>query len=110
MSNSIKRRSFGRGKEPVLEVGFKNYVLCDRIVAIQDVSSLPVRRMRDRALQSNLLVDASAGRKEKSVVIMDSGHVVISSIASQTLAERLINVTIYSALAEQEIEEGEFVS
>lgn len=100
-----------RGQAQVLDVGFKNYVLCDRIVAIQGgVGSLPVKKMRDRALQLNLLVDASAGRKEKSIIIMDSGHLIISSLGSYTLQERLRNATFLSALGHQELEEGEFVS
>lgn len=107
MSNNIKPY---RNQVSILDVGFKNYVLCDRIVAIQEVGSLPVKRMRDRAMQMNLLVDASAGRKEKSVIVMDSGHVVISHLGSITLGERLKQGTFQSVLGLQELEEGEFVS
>ncbi len=109
MSNSMKRFPFDlRGA--TLDVGFKNYVLCERIIAIQEVNSLPVRRMRDRAVQMNMLVDASAGRRERSIVVMDSGHLVVTSIGSTKLQERLINATLQSAVARQELEEGEFVS
>lgn len=109
MSNRRTRFPFDlRGAQ--LDVGFKNSVLCDRIIAIQDVSSLPVRRMRDRALQMNMLVDSSAGRRERSIVVMDSGHLIVTSIGPLKLQERLKNATLQSALAHQELEDGEFVS
>lgn len=99
-----------RTQHAVLDVGFKNCVLCERIVAIQDVGSNPVKRMRDRALEDNRLVDASAGRKEKSIIVMDSGHLIVSSLGPYTLQERLKAATFEALLADQELEEGEFVS
>ena len=107
MSNN--KRIFGEGVQ-LLDVGFKNYILCDRIIAIQEVTSLPVRRMRDRAVQDNMLVDASAGRRERSIIVMDSGHIVVSSLGSGTLQERLKNVFLQDELARHELVEGEFVS
>ena len=107
MSNNKKKLM--RSSEQ-LDVGFKNFVACDRIVAIQEISSLPVRRMRDRAEQMNMLIDASAGRREKSLIVLDSGQVVVSSLVSTTLVERLRSVTLQSTLSRQELEDGEFVS
>ena len=108
MSNNYRRFRFGQGN--TLDVGFKNYVPCDRVVAIQEIGSLPVRRMRNRAEKENRLIDASAGRREKSLVVLDSGHVVVTSVLSTTLQERYKFAPLQAAISKQELEEGEFVS
>ncbi|MBI3295722.1 MAG: DUF370 domain-containing protein [Deltaproteobacteria bacterium] len=108
MSNKFKAFRLNQGN--TLDVGFKNYLPCDRIVAIQEINSSPVRRMRNRAEQENRLIDASAGRREKSLIVLDSGHVVVTSVLSTTLQERFKVAPLQSALSRQELEEGEFVS
>jgi regulator of extracellular matrix RemA (YlzA/DUF370 family) len=60
----------------------------DRIVAIINPSSAPLRRLRDEARAAGLLVDATQGRKTRSVLIMDSRHVIISAIQPETLSAR----------------------
>src|SRR5689334_17892155 len=72
-----------------INVGHGNFVLMNRIVAILESGSLPMKRLREKALENNMLVDATAGRKTRSLVITDSGHVVLSALAPQTLQERL---------------------
>src|SRR5438874_6981266 len=107
MSNNIK--GFMRNP-PILNVGHGNFVLIARVVAILESGSLPVKRLREKASKDNLLVDATAGRKTRSIVITDSQHIILSALAPQTLQERLSHEEISVNPAWLELKEGEFVS
>jgi extracellular matrix regulatory protein A len=93
----------------LVNVGHGNFVLVDRIVAILGATSLPMKRLRERATQDNMLVDATAGRKTKSVVITDSKHVFLSALAPQTLQERLGQGKSQSS-SQLEWQDGQFAS
>ena len=93
-----------------LNVGHGNYLLVERIVMILESGSLPMKRLREKACDENRLVDATAGRKTRSIVITDSKHVVLSALAPQTLQERLHEGRLWMTPAQLEMEEGEFVS
>jgi len=97
--------------QPVLKVGYGNCVVACRIVAILESGSLPVRRLREKAGSNNRLVDATSGRKMRSLIITDSNHVVLSSLSPETLNERLRELgSMRFNPAQMEWEEGEFVS
>lgn len=72
-----------------VNIGHGNIITRSRILAILEAGSLPVRRLRERSLESNRLIDATAGRKTRSLIVLDSEHVVLSALATQTLQERL---------------------
>lgn len=72
----------------LLNVGFENAVVSERIISIVAVNSTPVKRMIDAARKNNMLIDATHGKKIKSVVIMDSNHYVLSALQAETLAGR----------------------
>lgn len=76
----------------VLNVGFYNYVLTDKIIAMVSTESAPMRRMVQGLRQSGKVIDATQGRKTKSVVFTMSGDVVLSAISQETLARRLSEV------------------
>lgn len=94
----------------VINVGHGNYVVASQVVAILESGSLPVRRQRDNALKANLLVDATAGRKTRSVIVTCSNHVVLSTLAPETIQDRLQTTIGAASAARLEVEEGEFVS
>ncbi len=73
----------------VFSVGFGNYVARARVIAIIPVESSPIKRAVQEAKQEFTLIDATAGRKTKSVVFMDDGRLVISGLAPETLAKRI---------------------
>jgi regulator of extracellular matrix RemA (YlzA/DUF370 family) len=82
----------------ILNVGFGNVVLGTRIVAIlsarsskdsKAVFSEPMKRLRDDAKAAGRLVDATCGRRTQTLIVTDSGHVVLSAVQSGTLAQRL---------------------
>ncbi|MCW5934924.1 MAG: DUF370 domain-containing protein [Fimbriimonadia bacterium] len=75
---------------PVLNVGFYNFVLTSKVVSMVSSESAPMRRLvRQLRKEGSLLVDATQGRRTKSILFMDSGHIVLSAISQETLARRL---------------------
>ena len=75
-------------KTGLLNIGFGNYVVNSRVVAIVNPASSPMRRLREDAKDSQRLVDATQGRKTRSIIVMDSGHVVLSAIQAETISQR----------------------
>ncbi|WP_027180178.1 DUF370 domain-containing protein [Maridesulfovibrio bastinii] len=75
-------------KQSLLNIGFGNFVVSDRVVAIVNPSSSPMRRLREDARQDGRLVDATQGRKTRSIIVTDSNHVVLSAIQAETIGHR----------------------
>ena len=73
----------------MIHIGFGNAVMRDRIIAILSVDSLPVKRLKDSAKERGMLIDATMGRQEKTVIVTDSGHIVISAISPTTVIMRI---------------------
>lgn len=74
---------------PVLNVGFYNYVLTDKIVAMVSSESAPMRRLVQSLRKSGQLIDATQGRRTKSIIFTDGPSVILSAISQETLAKRL---------------------
>jgi regulator of extracellular matrix RemA (YlzA/DUF370 family) len=75
-------------KSKLLNIGFGNYVVSERVIAIVNPTSSPMRRLREDARQDNRLVDATQGRKTRSIIIADSNHVILSAIQAETISQR----------------------
>ncbi len=73
----------------LLNIGFGNTIVADRVVAIVNPSSAPMKRLREEARTNSRLVDASQGRRTRSIIITDSNHVILSAIQTETIAQRL---------------------
>jgi len=63
----------------LIDIGYSNMINADRVVAAVSADAAPIRRMIAAAREKNLLIDASCGKKTKTVYIMDSGHIVTSA-------------------------------
>ncbi len=72
-----------------INIGFGNIVSANRIISIVSPESAPIKRIVQDARDSNRLIDATYGRRTRAVVMMDSGHVVLSAIQPETIAGRL---------------------
>jgi regulator of extracellular matrix RemA (YlzA/DUF370 family) len=72
----------------LLNIGFGNLVIAGRVVALLNPASSPMRRLREDAKERNLLVDATQGRKTRCIVVMDSGHVILSAVQPETIRLR----------------------
>jgi len=77
-------------EKTLLNIGFGNTVVAERIVAIVDPNSAPMKRLKDEAKKDNRLVNATHGRKTRSIIIMDSNHIVLSAIQAETISQRFI--------------------
>ncbi len=73
----------------LLNVGYGNLVSIDRIVSIVSAQSAPMRRLRDDATTRGKLVDATQGRRTRSILVTDSDHVILSALNPETIAARL---------------------
>jgi regulator of extracellular matrix RemA (YlzA/DUF370 family) len=72
----------------LLNVGFGSTVVADRVVAIVSPNSAPMKRLKDEAKDERRLIDATHGRRTRSIIIMDSNHVVLSAIQAETVSQR----------------------
>jgi len=77
---------------PVLNVGFDNAVMAARIVAVVAADPSPIKRLREAAIRHGKLVDATNGRRTRTVIVTDSDHVVLSSLQPETVVQRLNEV------------------
>ena len=75
-------------KSGLLNIGFGNYVVAGRVVSIVTPTSSPMRRLREDAKAEGRLIDATQGRKTRSIIVTDSGHVILSAIQAETIGQR----------------------
>ncbi len=73
----------------LINIGYGNMVAAGRVVAVISPDSAPVKRMVQDAKASGKVIDATLGRKTRSVLVMDSGHIVLSAIQTAAAAGRL---------------------
>ena len=73
----------------LINIGFGNMVSANRLVAVVSPESAPIKRIINDARDKGQLVDATYGRKTRSVIIADSGHIILSAIQPETVAGRV---------------------
>ena len=73
----------------LVNIGFGNIVSSDRIIAIASPDSAPIKRMVQEAKDNKNAVDATCGRRTRAVLIMDSGHIILSAVQPETVAGRI---------------------
>jgi regulator of extracellular matrix RemA (YlzA/DUF370 family) len=73
----------------LVNVGFDNVVAAERVVAVVSADPSPIKRLREAATRHQKLIDATNGRRTRTVIITDSDHVVLSSLQPETVAQRL---------------------
>ena len=76
-------------KGKLVNLGFDNVAMVDKVVAITAAGHKPIKRLINEARRANQLVDATSGRKTRSVIVTDSGHIILSANESSTLAQRI---------------------
>lgn len=73
----------------LVNIGYGNMVSANRIISVVSPESAPIKRLVQEARDSGKAIDATFGRKTRAVLIMDSGHIVLSSLITDTLAARI---------------------
>ncbi len=74
----------------LINIGFGNIVAANRVIAIVSPESAPIKRIITDARDRGQLVDATYGRRTRAVIISDSGHIILSAIQPETVANRFI--------------------
>ncbi len=73
----------------LINIGFGNTVVSHRVVAVVMPGSAPMKRLREKATRADRLINATQGRKTRSIIITDSNHVILSAVHADTLSLRL---------------------
>ncbi len=73
----------------LINIGFGNTVMIDRIIAVVNTGSSPARKLKELAKEGGRLVDVTEGRRTRSLLVMDSNHIILSSIQPDTISQRL---------------------
>lgn len=85
----------------LVNIGYGNMVSAGRVLAVVSPESAPVKRMVQEARQAGTLIDATLGRKTRAVLVMDSGHVVLSAILPASVSNRLMGKDTQEAEEEE---------
>ena len=73
----------------LINIGFGNIVAANRIISIISPESAPIKRIIQEARDKGMLIDATYGRRTRAVVVADSGHIILSAVQPETVANRL---------------------
>jgi regulator of extracellular matrix RemA (YlzA/DUF370 family) len=74
----------------MINVGFGNAVLAGRVLAVVNPKSSPMKKLREEAKEQRRLIDVTEGRRTRSIIILDSNHVVLSSVQPETITLRFM--------------------
>lgn len=72
----------------LINIGFGSLIAPGRVLTVLEPESAPIKRVMQEAKERGMLIDASYGRKTRSVILMDTDHVVLSALTPDALAER----------------------
>ena len=73
----------------LVNIGFGNVVSANRIISIVSPEAAPIKRIVQESKDAKTAIDATCGRRTRAVLIMDSGHVILSAVQPETIAARL---------------------
>lgn len=74
----------------LINIGFGNFVSADKIIAVISPDSAPVKRIIQDAKEQRLLIDATYGRKTRSVIVSESEHIILSAITPESIENRTV--------------------
>jgi regulator of extracellular matrix RemA (YlzA/DUF370 family) len=73
----------------LVNIGFGNAVKISRILAVVNPGSSPIRKLKEEAKQEQRLIDVTEGRRTRGIIILDSGHLVLTAVQPETICQRL---------------------
>ena len=73
----------------LVNIGFGNIIAANKIVAIVSPEAAPIKRMVQEAKDEKTAIDATCGRRTRAVLIMDSGHIILSAVQPETVGDRI---------------------
>lgn len=87
----------------LVHVGFGNVIAVNRVIALLSLDQQPVKRLIREAREKGLLIDATHGRKAKTTILFETGHMMLAAVTAETIAHRLATASIPS---EEKVEMG----
>jgi regulator of extracellular matrix RemA (YlzA/DUF370 family) len=87
----------------LVHVGFGNVIAVNRVIALLSMNQQPVKRLIREAREKEHLIDATHGRKAKTVILFETGHMMLAAVTAETIAHRLATTSI---LSEEKVEMG----
>ena len=75
----------------LINIGFGSMIAANRLLAVVAPESAPIKRVIQEARDRGMLIDASYGRKTKAVILMDTDHVILSAIPTETIHARWLD-------------------
>ena len=82
----------------MISVGYENFVNSSFMVAILKPGSSPLKKLRHKAENERMLINATSGRKARSLIVMKSNHIILSALQPETLKQRLHNKNLHERL------------
>ena len=76
----------------LVNIGFGNAVKINRILAVVNPGSSPIRKLKEDARVEKKIIDVTEGRRTRAIIILDSGHLVLSSVQPETINQRLVTL------------------
>ena len=89
----------------LMNIGFGNMIAAQRLLAVVSPDAAPIKRLVQEARERGTLIDASFGRKTKAVLVMDSGHIVLSALPPEAVGARFSTQAVRSSGMEEEEDE-----
>lgn len=86
----------------LVNIGFGNVVLSERVVAIVSPGSAPMKRLKEEARERGKLVDATQGRRTRAIIVTDSDHVILSAVQAETITQRFAAEEPYNSRVQDE--------
>lgn len=84
----------------LINVGFGNAVKINRILAVVNPGSSPIRKLKEEARKEKKLIDVTEGRRTRAIILLDTGHLVLSSVQPETITQR------FALLAQEQANPG----
>ena len=72
----------------MINIGFGNSVVAGRVLVVANPKSSPMKKIKEEAKQQKKLIDVTEGRRTRSIIILDTNHVILSSVQTETLTQR----------------------
>ena len=82
----------GSIEQALLNIGFGNTVIADKVVSILSPNSSPMKRLKDEAKEEKRLIDATHGRKTRAIIVTETNHIILSAIQAETISQRMANL------------------
>jgi regulator of extracellular matrix RemA (YlzA/DUF370 family) len=87
----------------LVHIGFGNVIAVNRVIAFLSINQQPIKRLIREAREKELLIDATHGRKAKTAILFETGHMMLAAVTAETIAHRLATASMPS---EEKVELG----